>query len=164
MIFVTIGTSEPFDRLLRSVERFSPGEEVVVQCGDSTIRPAGATCVDYLSFDEFVGYLRSARAVIMHAGAGSILTAIASGKRPIVVPRLPRFGEAVDDHQLTFARRLHDEGVIVLVEDLSTLAKAVAGAVNGNRLRQAEAPLVHELRDVLRTLLADGDDGAASAS
>jgi UDP-N-acetylglucosamine transferase subunit ALG13 len=46
-----------------------------------------------------------------------VLVALANGKRSIVVPRLQRFREAVDDHQAIFARRLHDAGLVYLVEN-----------------------------------------------
>ncbi len=101
MILVTTGTNAPaFDRLLRAVEHFDNGESLVVQHGPSKLRPPGATCVDYLAFDQFVELVREARVVITHAGVGSILITLMNGKRPIVVPRLARFGEHVDDHQV----------------------------------------------------------------
>ena len=104
MIFVTVGTNEArFDRLLQAFQPSPPDEELLVQHGPSGVRPPGATCVDYLPYDELVATVRRARVVVTHAGVGSIMTALANGKRPIVVPRLRRFDEAVDDHQLQLA-------------------------------------------------------------
>jgi UDP-N-acetylglucosamine transferase subunit ALG13 len=108
MIFVTVGTNEArFDRLLHAFEWGPLDEELVVQHGPSPIRPRGATCVDYLPYDELGATVRRARVVVTHAGVGSIMTALANGKRPVVVPRLRRFGEAVDDHQMQLGLRLH---------------------------------------------------------
>ena len=64
--------------------------------------------------------------VVTHAGVGSILVAGANGKRPVVVPRLRRFGEAVDDHQLALAQKLEEIGLVVLVDDPSGLATVLA--------------------------------------
>jgi UDP-N-acetylglucosamine transferase subunit ALG13 len=50
---------------------------------------------------------------------------LANGKRPVVVPRLARFGEAVDDHQLPFARRPAEAGAVTLVEDVAALPEAL---------------------------------------
>jgi UDP-N-acetylglucosamine transferase subunit ALG13 len=125
MIFVTIGTSEPFDRLLRALP-LVVGEELVVQAGESTTRPRDARCITYVPFDELVELVRAARIVVTHAGVGTIMVALANGKRPIVVPRLARFGEAVDDHQLGLARRLDKAGFVTAVEDEAELAKAIA--------------------------------------
>jgi exopolysaccharide biosynthesis glucuronosyltransferase PssE len=128
MILVTIGTSEPFDRLLSALEQLGDDEQIIIQCGRSRVRPALATCVDYLPFDTLAEHIRAARVVVTHAGVGSVMAVLATGKRPIVVPRLRRYGEVVDDHQLAFARRLHRTGVVELVEDLNELPHALATA------------------------------------
>lgn len=126
MIFVTVGTNEAtFERLLRAVEEVAWEEEVVVQTGPAAVQPSTARCVEALPYDEFVGLIRKARLVISHAGVGSVIVALAEGKRPVVVPRLRRYGEAVDDHQLHFARRMSAEGLVVLVENEAELSDAL---------------------------------------
>ncbi len=45
---------------------------------------------------------------------------------PIAVPRLKRYGETVDDHQLELGGLLAADGRLVLVEDEAELAAAVA--------------------------------------
>ncbi len=151
MILVTIGTSEPFDRLLRVLETPARTEEMVVQCGSSTVHPLHATCVPYLEFDDLVDYMRRSRVVVMHAGAGSVLAALAVGRRPIVVPRLRRYAEAVDDHQLDFARKLESIGLVTLVEDPVNLPRVLAtapeGGANGTTLSSGR--LARELRAYL---------------
>jgi UDP-N-acetylglucosamine transferase subunit ALG13 len=150
MIFVTIGTSEPFDRLVLALDRVSLDEEIVVQCGETSVRPTSGTHVEFLPFDDLVEYLRRARVVVTHAGVGSIMAALANGKRPVVVPRLRRYGEAVDDHQLAFARRLDDAGLVRLVEDPDDLAPALAEDGGGRVAPGAgRSPLVDELYDYL---------------
>ncbi len=135
MILVTVGTNEaPFDRLVGVFDapgggdRVGEAEEVLLQHGASLLRPAGATCVDFLPFDDLVAAIRRARVVVMHAGVGSIMTALANGKRPVVVPRLRRYGEAVDDHQLELGRRLNESGLVTLVEDPQDLPHALETA------------------------------------
>jgi UDP-N-acetylglucosamine transferase subunit ALG13 len=125
VIFVTLGTQEfPFDRLLAGLDGVE--EELVVQGGPSTVRPDGAAWFDYLSYTEVRELARRARVVVCHAGVGSVMTAVAEGKRPVVVPRLKRYGETVDDHQLPFAKRLAEAGLVTLVEDASRLREAIA--------------------------------------
>lgn len=127
MIFVTVGTNEArFDRLLEAIDGLAGDEELVVQHGPSPVRPARATCLDYLPFDELLAEVRRARVVVMHAGVGSMMAALTNGKRPVVVPRLARHREAVDDHQVPLARRLAAAGLVTLVEDLAALAHAVS--------------------------------------
>jgi UDP-N-acetylglucosamine transferase subunit ALG13 len=125
VIFATIGTTEPFDRLVRAVIALDGGEQIVVQSGGSDTGPDSPTRLTYLPYDEIVRLMRDSRVVVMHAGVGSVLTAIRVGKRPVVVPRLRRYGEAVDDHQVAFARKLGELGAAVVVEDLAGLRQAV---------------------------------------
>jgi UDP-N-acetylglucosamine transferase subunit ALG13 len=129
MIFVSVGTHEaPFDRLLRTVYELGLDEEIVVQHGPSSVRSKLALEAEYLSFDEVVDYIRAARAVVTHAGVGSVMVALANGKRPIVMPRLRSFDEHVDDHQLELARRLEANGLVTVVESPAAMAEALAQA------------------------------------
>ncbi len=162
MIFVTVGTNEaPFDRLLRAVADLPSTEELVVQHGSSSIRPAHATCVDFLPFDEVVESVTRARVVVTHAGVGSVLVALGAGKRPVVVPRRGRLGEAVDDHQVDFARRFEQAGLVTLVEDADGLEDALA-QVSAQALPGSTGPtsLAGELRRYLEETL--GRSGTAA--
>jgi UDP-N-acetylglucosamine transferase subunit ALG13 len=156
MILITVGTNEAaFDRLIVALDRIPPGEEVVAQCGSSRHRPRRASCFDFLPFDELAELIRQARVVVTHAGAGSTMVALASGKRPIVVPRLHRYGEAVDDHQLDFARRLAERGLVTVAEDPDRLSDTIAAA-GGYDLEARVAPderLVDELRRMITAVL-----------
>jgi len=117
MIFLTVGTNHArFDRLLAAFDDWDGHEELVVQHGPSSVRPAHARCADFLSFEESVELIDAARVVVTHAGVGSVLLALEHDKRPVVVARLHRFGEAVDDHQQAFAARLAREGLVRLVD------------------------------------------------
>jgi UDP-N-acetylglucosamine transferase subunit ALG13 len=155
MILVTIGTSEPFDRLLAGLELLPREEELVLQCGTSAhAGPHWARRFDYLGAAELAAEMRRARAIVMHAGVGSIITALEQGRRPIVVPRLHRFGEAVDDHQLALARRLADIGLVRLVEDLALLPAAVMRPPPELPRAPGGDGLVGELRSFLRGAVA----------
>jgi UDP-N-acetylglucosamine transferase subunit ALG13 len=122
MILVTVGTNEqPFDRLVRAVEPLEPEEPLVVQHGSCATRGGRGRWVDFVSFEELEALMRQARLVVAHAGVGSIMLARRCGKRPLVVPRRLHLGEAVDDHQLPIARRLHASGAVELVEEVELL-------------------------------------------
>jgi UDP-N-acetylglucosamine transferase subunit ALG13 len=154
MILVTVGTSEtPFDRLLQAFDVVDrPDEELVVQHGPSSVRPRGASCVDFLPFDQLVDAIRRARLVVTHAGVGSIMTTLANGKRPIVVPRLRRFDEAVDDHQLALGRRLAESGLVVLVESAENVLARLDAA---SALSELETGPSRELVAELRLFIAE---------
>jgi UDP-N-acetylglucosamine transferase subunit ALG13 len=127
MIFVSVGTHEaPFDRMLQAIVDLDLDEEVVIQYGPSAVRCAGAIEHEYLPFDDVVRYIREARAVVMHAGVGSIMIALTNGKRPIIMARRAEFGEHVDDHQVELARRLETNGLVAFAEDAKALAAELA--------------------------------------
>jgi UDP-N-acetylglucosamine transferase subunit ALG13 len=152
MIFVTVGSSKsPFDRLLRAIDTASFDEDIVVQHGVSSVRPRHTECVDFLDFDAFVARIEQARVVITHAGVGSIMTSLAHGKRPVVLPRRASFGEAVDDHQLPFARRAGELGLVELVEAEQDIGEAIRGHSGASgAAAAAQSPIEIELRQYIR--------------
>jgi UDP-N-acetylglucosamine transferase subunit ALG13 len=156
MIFVTVGTTHfPFDRLLSAVATLETDEELVVQRGPSHVPLANARVMDFLSFDELNHHVRTAKTVISHAGVGSIMVALSHGKRPIVVPRLERFGEAVDDHQLQVATLLDRADRVRAVDDLADLDRIVTsaqGADGESGLRLG--PLVEVVAEEVRHAIA----------
>ena len=83
--------------------------------------------------------IRRARVVVTHAGVGSVMVSLANGKRPVVVPRLKSFGEAVDDHQLQLGRRFAAAGLVTLVEAPDGLGAALAPSSNRRRSSRARA-------------------------
>jgi UDP-N-acetylglucosamine transferase subunit ALG13 len=130
MIVVTTGTNEwAFDRLVRMAAGVAGDEELFMQYGSSTEPHGAGTWVDFLPFEELEARMRAARVVISHAGVGSVMLARRCGHRPIVLPRLGKLGEAVDDHQVELGRRLHAAGLVTFVEDEAEMAAAVLGDV-----------------------------------
>jgi UDP-N-acetylglucosamine transferase subunit ALG13 len=111
--------------------------------------------------DELGRLVREARTVVTHGGVGSILFCLDNGKRPIVVPRLRRFAETVDDHQLESARRFSDAGLVTLVDDPALLPDALEhGDVAGSACLDSENTLVREIRGYLHDLIPPQPAGA----
>jgi UDP-N-acetylglucosamine transferase subunit ALG13 len=159
MLLVTTGTNEqPFDRLVRAAAELAADQPAFVQYGSSRAPHGPGEWVDFLDFDVLAERMRDARAVLCHAGTGSIMLARKCGHRPVVLPRRVHLGEAVDDHQLHMGRRLHAAGIVSLVEDERELATALAagtGIEAGRRDEQlaGAAALAADLRGFLGTLV-----------
>ncbi len=165
MIFVTVGTTSfPFDRLLKAVDEavgsLRNEEELIVQKGVSTykLRYSKVKVFNELPFDKIVAYLKKARVVITHGGPASIFLALKYGQnRPLVVPRIQKFGEHVDDHELYFARFLKEQGkikAILPVDDLTTkikeyLSQPIACARNESAI---SSELVKKLADYTNSI------------
>jgi UDP-N-acetylglucosamine transferase subunit ALG13 len=156
VIFVTVGTNEArFDRLLHAVAALDLDEDVVVQHGhSSSIGPAGASLVDFLPFEGIVAMVRRSRVVVTHAGVGSVMVSLANGKRPIVVPRLKAFAEAVDDHQLELGRRFASAGLVTFVESPDAIAENVLGEQVAASVVPRASPLALDLRGFLEEIVA----------
>ena len=67
--------------------------------------------------------MANADIIITHGGPATFMGAIAKGKKPIVVPRLEKFGEHVNDHQIEFAIAVQKNrlSTIFTVTDISEL-------------------------------------------
>ncbi|HSC20499.1 MAG TPA: glycosyltransferase, partial [Solirubrobacterales bacterium] len=128
MIFATVGSHPTFrfDRLLKALETLGDGEELVVQHGPGTPPSNATVAVPWMSFEGITENLARADKVVCHAGVGTILCAIRAGHVPVVFPRLSRFGETVDDHQLHLAKALVDTGTVIVVEEAGELTSALA--------------------------------------
>jgi len=126
MIFVTVGTDAPFDRLITTVDQWA-GEngrqDVVAQIGRSDLRPRFMRAYhQFLDPPQFAEHFASAEFVIAHAGMGTILSALRYGKPLIVMPRRATLGEQRNEHQLATARRLSEMGKVTVAFDETELA------------------------------------------
>jgi UDP-N-acetylglucosamine transferase subunit ALG13 len=100
-----------------------------------------------MSFAETLEHIDKASAIIGHAGAGTILSAVRAGHVPIAMPRLKEFDEAIDDHQLYFARALSASGRIILVEKPDEIPAGVSQVpVRGSAVTPGEGGLVAAVR------------------
>jgi UDP-N-acetylglucosamine transferase subunit ALG13 len=79
-----------------------------------------------MSYADVMKNIDNADTVVSHAGAGSIICALSVGHTPVIVPRLSRFKEIVDDHQADLARAFETAGKAIAVWDVDRIAAAVA--------------------------------------
>jgi UDP-N-acetylglucosamine transferase subunit ALG13 len=129
--FVSVGNlKKPFVRMLQAVSdnaAILPGP-VIVQHGHSPFHDPNCTAVPFLKMEEFQQRVAGAELVILHGGAGSIITALQAGKRPIVMARSANLGEHVDEHQQELVRELSAAGRIIVAVDAASLREAVEHA------------------------------------
>ena len=123
MILVTVGThSQGFDRLVRAADELATltDEPVVIQYGSAGYEPRHASrSFRFTNSQEMEDLSLQARVIIMHAAAGSLILALKMGKPLVVVPRLRKYKEAMDDHQIQLAGALVEQKRAILVEQPS---------------------------------------------
>lgn len=109
MIFVTVGTQLPFDRLIKAVDEWAGmnrDRKVFAQIGPTNFKPGNIENVDFLPPDRADQLFRSAELVVSHAGMGSIITSLKYKKPLLIVPRMASYGEHRNDHQMATAKWL----------------------------------------------------------
>ena len=129
MIFVTLGTQDKqFRRLLDATLALRIDEKVVIQYGST--KPdedmvenlqKNFELHQYLSNEEFDKYMKEARVIITHAGVGTIIEGLKLDKMMIVVARLKKYKEHVNNHQLQILDTFEKEGYILRLDDFSKL-------------------------------------------
>lgn len=135
-VVVTVGTDHhQFDRLIRWINAWleQHPEQVgtfFVQSGAASVRPACAA-EPFLDADQLDAVLDRAGVVVCHGGPGSIADAWERGHLPIVVPRLRRYGEVVDDHQVDFCVKLAELGRVRLAQTAGALGEFLEDAAGG---------------------------------
>ena len=109
MIFVTVGTELPFDRMVQVVDEWagdSRRTDIFAQIGETTWQPQHMNYAKFLEPRDFGRRFASATAIVSHAGMGTILCALRYEKPILVMPRRASLGEQRNEHQLATARRL----------------------------------------------------------
>lgn len=153
MIYVTLGTMyKNFDRLVHAIDEVAAAtqERVVMQTGMSTIQPKYCECFDFKPHEEILALEEEARLIVCHGGAGSMMEALRLKKPLIVVPRLKRFGEHNNDHQMELARAAESRGWGRCIVDIEELAEACANPPEVcMNYAPAIAPLVAHIRGKL---------------
>ncbi|MCE4225056.1 glucuronosyltransferase [Methylobacterium sp. C25] len=159
MIFITVGTQGPFDRLVRAVDDWAGQtgrRDLFAQVGPSDYSPKQFKAKQFLHPDEFRASVETSEFTIAHAGMGSIITALEFGKRVIVMPRRCNLREHRNDHQVATAERLSQLGLVQAVFDeaeLHQLLNRLEVAKAADRLSATASP---QLLSVLRSFVKTG--------
>ena len=105
MIFVSVGTQLPFDRLLQLIEgvarELSVDEPIICQSGPSEFVSTIMTVKKFIDEDEYNAYLSESRLFIGHAGMGSIIKCLDFGVEAVLLARDASLGEHRNNHQFS---------------------------------------------------------------
>ena len=132
MIFVTVGTHEQgFERLIEKVDDLVRDgkikEDVVMQTGFTQYKPKYCKWQKLFPYSEMKEMMQKARIVITHGGPASFIMALQEGKTPIVVPRMAKYNEHVNDHQVDFSLAVNERYKnLIVVEDVENLGNIIS--------------------------------------
>lgn len=121
MVLVTVGTQkQSFDRLFELIRNSKElkKEELIVQRGYTKCNNSKRIkAFDFIPLEEMEEYISKADIIISHGGVGTIFSAIKKGIKVIAIPRLEKYGEHINDHQIEICEALEKEGYILYYKD-----------------------------------------------
>lgn len=131
MIFITLGSQKfQFNRLLKEIDNSVKLKKInmtiYAQVGYSDYEPQNYSYKKFLDRNEFAKRMDEAEIVITHGGTGAIMGAIKKGKKVIAVPRLSKYNEHVDDHQLQIVKEFVKKKLIVSVENIEEISSKIS--------------------------------------
>jgi UDP-N-acetylglucosamine transferase subunit ALG13 len=172
LIFVTVGSMDPFDRLVRAIDEWAGSRgrtDIFAQIGKAQYEPRHIEAVPFLSPSEFRERIRAARLVVAHAGTGSIIAALELGTPIIVMPKCAHLGEHRNNHQIATARRFGQKHGIIVANDEKELIVKLEQEEEHSRPTvipsEASPDLISALRSfILETEKGDKANGASYRS
>lgn len=120
MILVTLGTQDKqFKRLLDMVQieidKGNIKDKIIVQAGYTMYKSKDMEIFDLIDHDKFSELISKCDILITHGGVGSIIAGLQNNKKVIVVPRLAKYDEMVNDHQMQITDNFSKKGYILPV-------------------------------------------------
>lgn len=128
MIFVTVGSMFPFDRLIRVMDEWTAAQgrdDVFAQIGNGTYEPKHMKWTRKLDQLDFTKTVRNSELIVAHAGMGSVITADQYAKPIVLLPRIKDQGEHTTDHQLATAAWLRGKPGIHVADTDTELGAAI---------------------------------------
>lgn len=155
MIFVTVGTHyQGFDRLIKKMDEIADNleDKVIMQIGNTNFEPEKTEWFKFLDYDSILEILEKSDLIICHGGAGTLLDVLRLDKRTIVVPRLEKFKEVYDDHELELAESLQNRNISIVYDimDLEHQIKFSNDFCKINNLNKENSNLINFLSEYLK--------------
>lgn len=134
MILVTLGTQDKeFKRILIEIERLIEvgkiNEKVIAQIGNTKFETklpnSKMGLIKFTTPKQLNELIQNSSFIITHGGVGTIIEGIDLGKKIIAVPRLKKYKEHVNDHQLQIIENFDNKGYIIGIRCVEDIEKAL---------------------------------------
>lgn len=120
MIFISVGTQkQEFKRLFHLVEdsKVISNQRIIAQMGYTEYSSRRIESIPFMNNELYKKYMNESDIVICHGGVGTIFDALYAGKKVLAIPRLAKYDEHVDDHQIEICKELEKEGYILYLKE-----------------------------------------------
>lgn len=131
MIFVTVGMGVS-EEIVRKVDEIAPklSDNVLILLGETKYAPKN--CKYIRSVPSIVPFVKKARLVIAHGGAGTLFECLHNNARVIAIAK-----KHAANHQTDIINKLSNEGYIIKCETLDSLESCI---LNNKKLKRYEQP------------------------
>ncbi|UXA14947.1 hypothetical protein KXD97_15040 [Mycobacterium sp. SMC-8] len=147
MIFLTVGSELPFDRLVAATDHWCEARQrhdvfgQIADPGADGYRPANFQWSPFLSPQDYEQRCKEADLIIGHAGMGSIITAMTYMKPIVIMPRRLANKETRNDHQVATAERLGVRNGVFVARDEFELPIVLDAALSDDVAHKRQEPL-----------------------
>ena len=131
MIFVTVGSVLPFERLIRALDDWSalhPEEDVFAQIGHAGYVPRHMRYERMLAPADCRRLYTEASLIVAHAGMGTVISAAEIARPIVLLPRRTMWREHTTDHQLHTARWLRGRPGVFIADTEAELEQRIEEA------------------------------------
>lgn len=158
MIFITVGTQAPFDRLVELIDTWPDINKYncFAQIADTNYTPNNFPFTNYLNEQQFEELFNKAQVIISHAGMGTIISCLRSKKLILTLPRLAKYKEHRNNHQVDTTVAFSERGYLYpifneqnLIEHLSRLSEITCLKSIG---KHADIELIHFIKNEITGL------------
>ena len=128
MVLVLLGTQkQEFTRLFEMIENSNElkNEKIVAQSGYTKYLGDKIDCIPFMSHDNLIEKIKQANYIICHGGVGTIFDSLYENKKIIALPRLKKYKEHVNDHQMEVCSKLQEEGYILYLKENESLDEKI---------------------------------------
>ncbi len=143
MIFVTVGSMVPFDRLIVSMDNWAQDhaeQDVLAQIGRGSYIPRRMRWTRMLPPSKYQEVVREASIMVAHAGMGSFFVAMEMRKPIVLLARLAAQGEHTTDHQIHTLKWLRDKPGVYAATTEDELKTAISGALTEGNAAMGDFP------------------------
>lgn len=120
MVLVLVGTQkQDFSRIFNEIEKSEllENEKIIAQSGYTKYDSKKIEMIPFMKREKLVELIKEADYIICHGGVGTIFDSLYEKKKILAVPRLEKYKEHINDHQIEVCRKLSEEGYILYFLD-----------------------------------------------
>jgi len=163
MVFVTVGNAnQGFTRLLAAIDQLAGqgvfgNDAVLIQSGhNEDFHPKHCKSQPFFAMEEFEELLKHSDLIISHGGC-TLMSIVRLGKIPVAMPRIKKYGEHVNDHQVQLVEALASEGRVIPAYEPGELPVAIEEAKrrseSGVRSEEKKSPMLNLIAKAIQELM-----------